>query len=265
MVINMEYPFEFIDLRLAKREKFVTNVGYQETDALFYMKEGSFRLDIGDKHELITSGDCVIFNEDIPFMRYVVDPIVFVYIRFRKNEKTAVSMPLPYGKVTFDDTARFLSSIKTYESLIDRSDRMSVMYKNHLLEDILLQLCLERGLLGEPDRSRLAELCTDTTVASAVEFIRVNIKRKLLIGDICKNVGSNPSTLNFKFRRELSCSVGEFIIGERMKKARQLLSGTTYPITKIAEMCGYENVFYFSRAFRNAEGEAPGEFRRRFI
>ncbi len=258
----MEYPYEFIDLRLAKREQFDVDIGRQPTHALFYMKEGSFSLDIGGQRELITSGDCVIFNEDIAFSRRVVETIVFVYIKFRKNERSQLAMPLPYGRVTFTDEARFRSSIATYESLIDRSDRMSVMYKNHLLQDILMQLCLERGLLGEPDSDRLAELCTDKTVVSAVELIRSRLRGKLLIGEICKSIGTNPSTLNYKFRRELSCSVGEFIIGERMRTARRLLSGTTYSITKIAEMCGYENVFYFSRAFRTFEGEAPGEFRR---
>ena len=45
--------------------------------------------------------------------------------------------------------------------------------------------------------------------------------------------------------------------------ARRLLIGTNYTIGAIAARCGYENIYYFSRAFRKAVGCSPSEFRER--
>ena len=107
------------------------------------------------------------------------------------------------------------------------------------------------------------ENCCDRLVLVAAEHIRSNIKNKLSLDDVCHALGTNPSTLNFRFRRELDCSVGEFIISARMRRARRLLIGTNYTIGAIAARCGYENIYYFSRAFRKAVGCSPSEFRER--
>ena len=98
-------------------------------------------------------------------------------------------------------------------------------------------------------------------VLADAEYIRSNIREKLSLEDICHALGTNQSTLNFRFRRELDCSVGEFIISARMRRARRLLIGTNYTIGAIAGRCGYENIYYFSRAFRKEVGLTPSEFR----
>ena len=103
--------------------------------------------------------------------------------------------------------------------------------------------------------------CRDETVRTAVAFIRNNIRQKLPVDTICQAVGTNPSTLNFRFRRELSCSVGAFITGERISLARRLLRSTTYSIGAIAQQCGYDNIYYFSTAFGKATGCSPSAYR----
>ena len=140
----------------------------------------------------------------------------------------------------------------------------AVYYKEHLLEDILLQAFDENQ-----GRIRLASAPTtetthDTTVIIATGFIKENLDKRLTIESICHAAGTNPSTLNFKFRKELSTSVGGYITTERMKKARFMLSNTTFPIGDVASRCGFDSLYYFSSAFHKSNGMSPTEYRKQF-
>ncbi len=191
----------------------------------------------------------------------MVNPIEFVYVKFTNNENCPYTLDIPYGKVFFHDNERFLSSIRAMEEMIARDDYMASAYREHLVMDILFQIYAERHEghtpLGESP-------IQDTLVISAIGYIRERVRSKLPIGEVCHAVGTNPSTLNFKFRRELHMSVGEFILNERMKTARRYLIGTTYKISEIASLSGFENVYYFSNAFKKVHGVSPSEYRRAY-
>jgi len=260
----MEKPFEFIESKMAHRKEFDITEGLQPTYALLYLKEGSFRLNIDgiDGSETIfEAGDCAIFTDDVFFSRSVLSPISFVFIKFRQNPKCSFTLPLPTGKIFFKNKERFLDDIRAYEALIDTSDARSLYHKEHLLDDILW-LWFDEQSEGTVDPKTNLRLCHDEVVRRAVEFVRASLSQKITISDLCRATGSNPSTLGFKFRREFSCSIGEFLTEERMKQARRLLSSTSFSVGEIATRCGYENIYYFSAAFRKNVGLSPTEFRR---
>lgn len=259
----MEYPFIFIESKITERKEFDVTDGYQPTYALFFMKSGSFSLKINKKKVLIRDGDCVIFPENINFYRHVIEPIVFTYIKFKINEKSPFSLNLPCGKIDIKDKKRFLSSMNSYDKLSESTDSLAVFYKKHLLYDVLLQICDEHNLLNsENNINFLINNCNDKLVNKATEYISNNISEKIKIENICKFIGTNASTLNFKFRREFNCSIGEFITASKIKLARKLLVSTTYSVTQIAEKCGYENVYYFSTAFKKENNISPSKYRK---
>jgi len=243
---------------MTTREEFVLTDGCQPTHALIFLKKGCFVMEQDGKKEEIGAGDCVILPDYVYFRRYVVEPIEFVYIKFCANRNCPYTFPIPFGKVTFREYDRFLQNVMALETLLECDDAVSVSYREHLLLDILYQIHFEQ--IGQIDGSEPFR-CDDRTVVEAAAYIAANISEKLLIDDVCSAVGTNPSTLNLKFRRELGVSVGQHIIRERMKKARHLLSSSTYSVCQIAQRCGFENVYYFSNAFRKNTGFSPTEYR----
>ncbi len=259
----MEKPFEFIESKIAYRKEFDITEGRHPTYALLYLKEGSFRLNVDGVETIFREGDCAIFTDDVFFSRSVLSPISFVYIKFRQNTKCSFTLPLPTGKIFFQNRKRFLDDIHAYEVLIDIADARSLYHKEHLLEDILWLWFDEQNEISVDPKNDL-RLCHDETVRRAVEFLRESLSKKLSVADLCAAAGSNPSTLNFKFRREFSCSIGEFLTEERMKHARRLLSSTSFSVGEIATRCGYENIYYFSSVFRKQNGLSPTEFRQQY-
>jgi len=254
----MEKPFTLIDCRMAKREEFDVTDGVQPTWALLHIREGSFTLDLGHGTETITAGDTVIFSDNDSFRRRVVEPIAFVYIRFRVNLSCPFALDVPVGRVAVKDSARFLSTLAAWEAVMPLTDRRSRYYKEHLLEDMLFQLFMENN---KPSEISLPTESTDSTVTAAMRYIRERLRGDLSIGAVSAAAGTNPSTLNWRFRRSLGMSAGQYITAVRMETAKRLLLGTSFTVTDIAARCGYENVYYFSAAFKKACGMPPTAFR----
>lgn len=257
----MKKPFILIGCKKRQHSEFKIKEGVQPTYAFLYLVDGSFLLDMEGKHTVLQSGDCAIFSDDIDFTRSVITPITFIILQFQPNPNCPFSMPVPLGKVEFKNKKRFRDSIKKYEALIESEDPRAIYYKEHLLEDILLQAFAENQGLSLLSAEGTPESTHDATVIQAVAYIRENLKRKLTVEEVCRAAQTNPSTLNFKFHKELSNSVGGFISAERMKKARFMLSNTTHPISDIASLCGFESLYYFSSAFRKWHGMSPSEYR----
>lgn len=264
----MERPFRFIESQLTSRQEFVMTEGRQPTYAMMYLKEGSFSLLLQEKESVIKKGDCCIFPDDVNFLRRVIEPIFFVYLKFEINASCPLSFPLPVGKVCFQDKTRFLDNMKKYESCIGNTSPHAVYYREHIIEDILLQASAEYS--GNPpfcltDNSTVTsalQRCHDLLIRSAVDCIREHASEKISIQTLCRLLNTNPSTLNFRFRKELSLSAGQFILQEKMERAARLLTNTTFSISQVASRCGYENLYYFSNAFKKYFSISPTVYRK---
>jgi AraC-like DNA-binding protein len=258
---NMKFPFRIIESTISTRSEFDVTEGYQPTYALFFIKKGSFRIEHDGITEDIVPGDCIILPDYLYFRRNVIEPIEFIYVKFAVNLNCPYSFTIPYGKLIFPDKKRFISNISAIEKLLMNDDLFSVNYREHLLTDILFMIHFEQI---EKNTHPQEQTVKDFLVEAAVTYILEHLQHKILIQDICYNVGTNMSTLNFRFRRTFNMSVGQYIVNEKMKKARHLLIGTTYSITEIADRCGFENVYYFSNVFKKVNGISPSKYKNNY-
>ena len=74
-----------------------------------------------------------------------------------------------------------------------------------------------------------------------------NCSVQTLIGEFKKHYGKTPSRV---------------ITDLRIQKAKELLSATDCSISQIAEDCGFDNVYYFSNAFKKETGMTPSAYRK---
>lgn len=64
-------------------------------------------------------------------------------------------------------------------------------------------------------------------------------------------------------RKYYQCPPYQLLKKFRMEQAGELLRSTSYSIKVIADMCGYEHPFSFSRSFRKCYGISPAAFRKK--
>ena len=79
---------------------------------------------------------------------------------------------------------------------------------------------------------------------------------------LCERTHVSRSYLQRMYKRYFGKSIFGELIDFRLQKARALLSSTEYPISQIAELCGYETYAHFAKQFKAQEGVTPSEFRK---
>ena len=77
------------------------------------------------------------------------------------------------------------------------------------------------------------------------------------IGELAEMCNLSYSHFKRLFITQFGISPKKYIINMRMEYALILLQNHQMTISQIAEMCGYENVYYFSNAFKNYFGYPP--------
>ena len=70
-----------------------------------------------------------------------------------------------------------------------------------------------------------------------------------------------PTYFSAFFMRQMGMGFNEYVTGQRIELAKQLLSATNKKINQIAAECGFRSASYFIVVFRKQVGISPGEFR----
>jgi AraC-like DNA-binding protein/CheY-like chemotaxis protein len=88
---------------------------------------------------------------------------------------------------------------------------------------------------------------------------------KFNVDDICKIIGISRIQLYRKVKALLGCSITDYILNRRLKKAKYLLNNEGFTISEITYMVGFSNPNYFSTVFKAKYGCTPTEFKKNNI
>ena len=100
-----------------------------------------------------------------------------------------------------------------------------------------------------------------TVIEKVQDYITQNIQSDLSLNSIADAFYINPFNLSKMFKDEKGINLIDFIVDQRVQKARELLVTTNISIDRIAEMCGYNATSYFIRKFKEKYYETPKQYR----
>lgn len=99
-------------------------------------------------------------------------------------------------------------------------------------------------------------------IGFAVDYIKRNLHQKLSIESIAKLAYVSKSNFFKMFKDELGTSPNDFILQERINKAKELLA-TQNSIKETAYQTGFSDTNYFTRVFKQLEGITPKSYQNR--
>ena len=85
---------------------------------------------------------------------------------------------------------------------------------------------------------------------------------ELSLKSLASQLGFSPSYLSVLIKKELGLPFQDYLIQERMKKAKLLLLTTDLKIYEIADQVGFEDMNYFSQRFKQVVGLTPRQFKK---
>jgi AraC family transcriptional regulator len=96
----------------------------------------------------------------------------------------------------------------------------------------------------------------------AMEYISTNLDQDLHLEAIAHQVNLSP----FHFAREFRALTGQtpyqYLLDQRMERAKPLLKNSLWSVQEIATMVGFHSPVNFVRTFRQRIGVTPGEWRK---
>lgn len=96
-----------------------------------------------------------------------------------------------------------------------------------------------------------------------LQFIHDHCADELTTDRIAQQVSISESECLRCFRATIGTTPIRYVRQHRIQKAVQLLTTTELPVSAIAESCGFQDMSYFTKTFRDMKGCAPTVFRRR--
>jgi two-component system response regulator YesN len=124
------------------------------------------------------------------------------------------------------------------------------------LRSLLKDLCQEGCGWIEKERSHES----NKIIHQAKDYILANLHKDLSLEHCSKQINLSQGYFSNLFKKVLGISFQQFVIHEKMEKAKSMLIGD-YQIQEIAQELGYEHRRYFSDIFKKHTGMTPSEFK----
>jgi len=103
----------------------------------------------------------------------------------------------------------------------------------------------------------------DRNVVSALSFIREQACSGITVDQVLQHAHVSRSQMERKFRQHIGRSPQAEIRRVQLRKIRQLLLETDFPLKQIAELTGFEHMEYMCVLFKRLTGVSPGAYRAR--
>jgi len=88
------------------------------------------------------------------------------------------------------------------------------------------------------------------------------LDRAVSLDELAQRAGFSAQHLNRVFRRTLGVTPLQYLQQTRMEHAARLLAGAELTIKAVAAQVGFDDPYYFSRAFHEHFGQSPSDYRK---
>lgn len=186
------------------------------------------------------------------------------------------------GVTTFNESEwqLILSVISEFKAMCEE-DKMGAAVSMEDAHAFLYLQALELASIFAKARRRLlqAELeanqkaVPETVVKTGVHqkvhevalYLQTHIHESVSLEELAQRFFMSRSYLTRSFRNVTGFSVVEYMTYIRIQKAQQLLRESDRAITEIADLCGFGNITYFEKVFKEATGQTPVQYRKNVV
>lgn len=232
--------------------------GVRDHYLIHYVLSGKGTLQVGDRTFVLEGGQAFLLRPDTP-ASYCADgdnPWEYYWVGF-----SGPVAPLFLTQTGFAHQPVVVvpGGDRVRQALLDIYKARGSDYPSAVTMAGYLQVAL--GLLMEGATPEGEESVT-VYAQQGAEFIHQNYSHPITVEEVARHVGVSRSYLYRAFHTNFQQSPSQYLIGYRIQRACQLLKGSKLSVQVVATSVGFEDHFYFSRAFRREMGVTPTEYRK---
>lgn len=217
---------------------------------LVYVTSGKCEITVGNMLFSGQAGTLFVLPDSMPHNQIAIDTVGTLYVIFRNC-------------VCFDDHPRTLDLTQDIwiKRWLDDIFALRQEPHNHLnmLGAGLIFLILRR--IAELETTMRQRTAFHPALLRAVTFIEQNFTNAITLNDIAKQAGVCPEYLCCLFKQQLNQTPVSYLLELRLKYAGRLLDDRYLSVKEISGLCGFNDVNYFCRRFKQYHGHTPGKLR----
>ncbi|GIP40424.1 AraC family transcriptional regulator [Paenibacillus sp. J31TS4] len=232
--------------------------------SLHFLLRGSVYVENGEAQRRAAAGDvfCLFPGTSCRYWRASEEPLEMIWVAF--NGPQALTLLALAGLDRREPVARAVLGeelLGTLHLLLRRrpdsaADQMETCGALYRMFGQMLTGCREEAGGREPGPA--------DWVGRGLAFMNARYTEPIQVQDVADHVGLNRSYFSRLFTGQVGMAPSRYLNKLRMERAASLLrEGPRRPVVHLATALGYQDVYAFTRAFRNHYGVPPGEYRRR--
>ena len=209
----------------------------------------------------VREGDVFLLAPGVPHSPYALrgESMTTYELKFEAKE--------PLASLLVGVPPRILGGAPRVRELLSLAAEEGRAKRPHYRELIALSVESALYLLVRGNSAAMPTSLTVTAEEEAPLLFRIrsyldqNLDAKITLDLLASQFAVSREHLCRRFSEVFGTSPMRYLNARRHERACALLVGTDMTVTEIAAATGYATVHYFSRAFRNAEGISPAEYR----
>lgn len=254
-----------------------TPLHYHPHHELVWIKKGSGVRIVGDHIDRFKEGDMVLLGPNLPhvwendasyyegdpdlkvdvFVVHFTDDIIDNLLKF--PELTGIKEILRESRQGLHITGQTHTKLgKVIEKLFSAKSIERVILFLRIFQ--LLEDAEDTSLLSSNDFIHFFSNQKSDRLRKIYEFTGKNFNRNIQIDEISKIACMSPAAFCRYFKQKTGYSFISYLNNFRLAYAKNLLNSNEYKISTIAEMCGFEDISYFNRLFKQKTNMTPTEY-----
>lgn len=232
---------------------------------LLYVASGKahFYFDKSEEDTVVTAGHMVLYRPKEPqrYIYYGEEQTEVYWVHFTGNNVTNILRHYGIGSgMRVIETGTSLEYPRIFKQMIQELQRCQAHYPD-LLTLLLLELLIRiERQIGREHRPKDAYLNAEMELA--IQHFNDHYSDEINIEEYALSRGMSVSWFIRSFKQYAGTTPMQYLVERRMANAQVLLETTSYNISEIAALVGYDNPLYFSRIFRKQKGMSPSEYRK---
>ncbi|MBQ8526525.1 MAG: AraC family transcriptional regulator [Clostridia bacterium] len=234
-------------------DQYLKNIKNRPFHGITLIESGELKIELDGKEYCARKGDIILQRKGDSYrLRADEDTEYYVISYLCEPEDDFVSI-LPSSIIFKPERHyRYADSFKNAANIHFSSGICSVPLLRSVVQEILCNIIRE----NYPRALSSAK----NPVVAAIYYIEEYSNHFLTSEDIASAAGCSQSHLRYLFRKAYGESPMHYLNRVRVERAKEMISTDMFTLNDIASACGFRNVYYFSRVFKEFTGVSPGKY-----